>query len=294
MRDKRGIRKVLLIIILFTITTSAQLTDLARLEYSFIPKNNSEDQYTRLRFLFNYPKQIKEDVYFVTGVEYNRIFLNLNDNYPFDTEPLETLTIIDLNLAYTYKINRKWRIGLKVSPRIASTLNEKITSDDLFLNGGVYFIKDRRKSKEISKPYRLILGLTYNTTAGIPFPLPFIGYFREVNEKWTYTLGVPKMNLKYLIGKKQAIQAFASLDGYFAHLQRPTMALNQRIDNISLSVAVSGLGYEYFINKHLVWYTYLGYTVRLNNVLRNNDRQDVFTLDNLNTLYLRTGLKLKI
>jgi hypothetical protein len=31
----------------------AQLTDLARLEYSFIPSTQSEDQYTRLRALIN-------------------------------------------------------------------------------------------------------------------------------------------------------------------------------------------------------------------------------------------------
>lgn len=287
-------KKVLLLLLLFALTVNAQLSDLARLEYSFIPKNNSDDQYTRLRFLFNYPTKIKEDSYFITGIEYNRIYLNLNDNYPFDTAPLETLTIVDLNLAYTYKMNQKWRVGLKLSPRIASTLNEKITSDDLFLNGGVFFIKDRTKIKAIEKPYRLILGLTYNTTAGIPFPLPLISYFRRVNEKWTYSVGVPKMNAKYFVNKKNAIQAFASLDGYFAHLQRPTMAVNQRVDNISLSVAVTGIGYEYFFTKHLVWYSYLGYTARLNNVLRNNEREDVFTLDNLNTVYLRSGIKLKI
>lgn len=292
MRKKKRKRKILLIVLLFTISVNAQLTDLARLEYSFIPKNNSEDQYTRLRFLFNYPTKIKEDAYFITGFEYNRIILNLRDDYPFDTSALETLTILDVNLAYTFKMNPKWRIGFKLSPRIASTLNKKITGDDLFLNGGIYFIKDR--TKEITKPYRLILGLTYNTTAGIPFPLPLISYFRKVNEKWTYSLGVPKMNIKHLIKKKHAIQAFASLDGYFAHLQRPTMVQNQRVDNISLSVAVTGLGYEYFFTKHLVWYTYMGYTARLNNVLRNSNREDVFKLNNLNTLYLRSGLKLKI
>ncbi len=38
----------------------AQLTDLARLEYSFIPSRKSEDQYTRLRALINYPIKIKD------------------------------------------------------------------------------------------------------------------------------------------------------------------------------------------------------------------------------------------
>ena len=48
---------------------NAQLTDLVRLEYSFIPKSKSEDQYTRLRALLNFPIQIKKDAYFIVGGE---------------------------------------------------------------------------------------------------------------------------------------------------------------------------------------------------------------------------------
>jgi hypothetical protein len=274
--------------------TNAQLTDLARLEYSFIPKNKSDDQYTRIRALVNYPIKIKEDTYFVIGSEYNRIFLNLNDNYPFDTSSLERITVVDLNLAYTHKINDVWRVAYTVSPRLASTLTEKITSKDLFLNGGVFFIKDRTKITTIKKPYRLILGLTYNTTAGIPFPLPLISYFSQINENWSYTVGVPKMNVKYLFDEKKNIQAFVGLDGYFAHLQRPASIQGNQVDNISLSVVIAGLGYEYSLSKYLVLYTYAGYTLRLNNVLRNVDRENVFTLDDVNSFYLRTGIKFRL
>ncbi|MDB2385559.1 DUF6268 family outer membrane beta-barrel protein [Polaribacter sp.] len=273
---KKKKQNLLLLFVLSSLFASAQLTDLARVEYSFIPKHDSKDQYTRLRLLLNYPTEVKEDAYLVVGAEYNRIHLNLRDDYPFDKNTLETLTIIDFNLAYTYKMNEKWRVAFKVSPRIASTFNEKITGDDLFLNGGIYFIKDRRRVEEITKPYRLILGLTYNTTAGIPFPLPIISYFRKLNEKWTYSIGVPKMNIKHLLSEKQTIQAFASLDGYFAHVQKPTMIQGESIDNISLSVAVTGVGYEYFLSDHVVWYTYLGYTARMSNVLRNADRKSCY------------------
>jgi len=273
---------------------NAQLTDLARLEYSFIPKNKSEDQYTRIRALFNYPIEVKEGSYFVIGSEYNRIFLNLNDTYPFDTKFLETITVIDLNLAYTHKINDIWRVAYKVTPRLASTLNEKITDKDLFINGGIFFIKDRTKITTVKKPYRLILGLTYNTTAGIPFPLPLISYFSQINENWSYTVGVPKMNLKYKFDEKKNLQAFVGLDGYFAHLQRPATIQGNQVDNVSLSVVVAGFGYEYSLSKYLVLYTYAGYTLRLNNVLRNADRENVFTLDDVNSFYLRTGIKFRI
>ncbi len=284
----------LFVLLLFTFLSNAQLTDLARLEYSFIPKNKSEDQYTRIRALVNYPIKIKEDTYFVIGGEYNHIFLNLNDTYPFDTSSLEKVTVIDLNLAYTHKLNDTWRVAYAVSPRLAATLNDKITSEDLFLNGGIFFIKDRTKITTIKKPYRLILGLTYNTTAGIPFPLPLVSYFSEINENWSYTVGVPKMNVKYKFDEKKNLQAFVGLDGYYAHLQRPVSIQGKQVDNVSLSLIVGGLGYEYSLSEHLVLYSYAGYTLRLNNVLRNADRENVFTLDDVNAFYLRTGIKFRL
>ena len=87
---------------------------------------------------------------------------------------------------------------------------------------------------------------------------------------------------------------FVSLDGYFAHLQTPQMLNGRQIENISLSVAVAGLGYEYNFSKHLIAYIYTGYTLRLNNALRDENRDEIFKLDNINAFYLRTGLKFKI
>ncbi|WP_296312415.1 DUF6268 family outer membrane beta-barrel protein [Winogradskyella sp. UBA3174] len=272
----------------------AQLTDLARLEYSFIPKTKSEDQYTRIRALINYPIELKKDNYLVIGAEYNRIILNLEEDYPFDRSLLETITVIDLNIAYTFKTSEFWRFGLKVNPRIASTLTERITGDDLFLNGGVFAINDRRDDESANKPYQLILGLTYNTTAGIPFPLPFVSYFRQVNDKLSFSAGIPKSNIKYYFSKNNMLQTFVGLDGYFANLQNSQQVNGQSVDNISLSIAVGGLGYEYFLTKNLVLYAYLGYTFRLNNVLRNDDRENIFELDNINSFYMRSGIKFKI
>ena len=294
MNDKSIKISTLFLLLFISQSISAQLTDLARLEYSFIPKSNSEDQYTRLRALFNYPIKVNEDDYLVVGAEYNRVLLNLEDNYPFNNSLLEKIHIVDINLAYTFKTSEKWRVGLKLTPRLASTLTNKITSKDLFLNGGVYFINDRTKEENLKRPYRLILGLTYNTTTGLPFPLPFVSYFREVNDKWTFTVGVPKSNLKYIFNEKNNAQVFIGLDGYYAHIQRPSILLGKQVDNISLSVALSGFGYEYCFTKHLVAYAYTGYTFRLNNVLRNENRDNIYTLDDVNAFYLRTGFKFKI
>ncbi|WP_242085514.1 DUF6268 family outer membrane beta-barrel protein [Aestuariivivens sediminis] len=281
------------IILTFTIG-NAQLTDLARLEYSFMPKNKSDDQYTRLRAIINYPIALKNGDYIVIGGEYNRILLNLEDDYPFDTSALNKIHVIDLSLGYTFKWNENWRFGAKFNPRIASTLTKALVSEDFFMNGGVFFINDRTMDDSLKRPYRLILGLTYNATTGIPFPLPFVSYFREINEHWSFNLGVPKTNLKYALNAKNNILTFVGLDGYLAHLQEPLVINGEPVENISLSIIVGGMGYEYLFTSHLVGYLYTGYTFRLNNVLRNEHRDEIYKLDDLNTFYLRTGVKFKI
>ncbi|SFJ04447.1 DUF6268 family outer membrane beta-barrel protein [Olleya namhaensis] len=275
-------------------TANAQLTDLARVEYSYIPKNNSEDSFDRFRFLLNYPIKMSEDAYLLIGSEYSRITLNLEDSYPFPTSNLRRLHVLDFNLGYTFKMSENWRFGAKITPRLASTLRHKISGDDIFLNGGVYAINDRTKDKTASKPYRLVLGLTYNTTTGIPLPLPFVSYFRRVNEKWSYNLGVPKTNVKYYINENNIIQTFVGIDGYFANTQERFSIDGKEADSVSLSLVLAGIGYEYCFTDHLVWYAYTGYTLSMSNRLRDENREDVFKLDNVNTFYLRTGFKFKI
>ena len=275
-------------------TANAQLTDLARVEYSYIPKNNSEDSFDRFRFLLNYPIKVSEDAYLIIGGEYSRITLNLEDSYPFPTSNLRRLHVLDFNLGYTFKMSENWRFGAKITPRLASTLRHKISGDDIFLNGGVYAINDRTKDKTASKPYRLVLGLTYNTTTGIPLPLPFVSYFRRVNEKWSYNLGVPKTNVKYYINENNIIQTFVGIDGYFANTQERFSIDGKEADSVSLSLVLAGIGYEYCFTDHLVWYAYTGYTLSMSNRLRDQNREDVFKLDNVNTFYLRTGFKFKI
>ncbi|MEJ6793082.1 MAG: hypothetical protein QNK89_10230 [Lacinutrix sp.] len=146
------------LIILFIVgfqSAYAQLTDLVRLEYSYIPKSNSEDSFNRFRGLVNYPIKTSEDCYLVVGGEYSRIAFDIEDNYPFNASNLSRLHVIDLNVGYTFKLKSGWRFGAKISPRIASTLRHKITGDDLLLNGGVYAINDKTKDENINKPYRL-------------------------------------------------------------------------------------------------------------------------------------------
>lgn len=240
-----------------------------------------------------------EGSYLIPGIEYRNIDLDIEDPVPFDIAKLERFQLFRISLGYTFKINPKWRVGLRAGTEIASNFEMRsVTRHDLRFTGAAYLIRDR-SSDDIEKPSRLIIGLQYTTNAGRPFPLPIINYYKKFHPDWSYSLGSPKTNLKYSIGKKQAIQGFITLDGLFSNIQNdlivPGPNNTQKVaDNISMTIVLGGLGYEYFFSDHILFYFYGGHTGFNEIRLRDSGRNKVYTLNQDNTFYLRTGFKLKI
>ena len=279
---------------------SAQETDIARIEYTYIPQSGSDNTINRFRGFVNFPIQMGwEGSYLIPGIEYRNIDLDIEDKVPFDISKLERFQMFRVSLGYTFKISPDWRIGVKAGAEIASNFESRsISNHDVRFTGAGYFIKDR-SADSVAKPWRLIIGLQYSTNAGRPFPLPVVNYYKKFHPDWSYSVGTPKTNLKYSFAKKQAIQGFITVDGLFSNIQNnlvvPGENNTQRVaDNISMTVILGGLGYEYFFSEHILFYFYGGYTGFNEIRLRDDKRNNVYTLNSDNTVYIRTGFKLKI
>ena len=278
----------------------AQETDLARLEYTFIPQSNSDNSVNRIRTFVNFPIKLGwEGSYLIPGVEYRNLDLDFEDPVPFSVESLGTFDMFRVSLAYTFKMKQDWRVGLKTGFEIASNFEEKrVQNGDMRFTGALYLIKDRTGDK-VEKPNRFIIGLQYSTNAGRPFPIPIINYYREFHPKWSYSIGSPKTNIKYDINTKNTIQGFITLDGFFSNLQRDLPVINPdgssaNADNISMTLILGGVGYEYAITKNLVFYAYGGHTIFNEIRLRDDNRNNLYKINEENTLYFRGGLKFKI
>lgn len=298
-------RLLIVMILVFAITeVSAQLTDLARLEYTYFPQEDSDNSFRRFRTFVNVPIKVGDDSYLVPGFEYRNVNLKFNDDVPFSKKDLDRFQSFKVSLGYTFKLHNDWRFGAQGAARVASNFSQRgggFVSDDLLFTGGIYFIKDKT-DEGAKKPWRLIIGAQYNTSSGRPFPLPFINYYREFHPDWSYTIGIPKSNIRRYLGSKNqhVLQAFVTLDGFYANIQENTELIPQgnntsmAADNISMTVLLSGLGYEYQFTKHLVFYVYAGYTI-LNDIrLRDANDDDVFTINDKNSFYARSGIKFKI
>jgi len=137
---------------------SSQTPDLLRLEYTVIPENDFGIRTNRYRALFNVPIKLSEKNFLVTGMEYNRYEFEIERDLPFQFNNLERLHIIDLNLGYSFMMNPDWRVVTLLTPRIASNIERGLDNNDLRLNASLVFWRER---KDLEKPDRLILGLSF-------------------------------------------------------------------------------------------------------------------------------------
>lgn len=275
----------------------AQGTDLFRAEYTFFPQRKSDNSFRRFRTFANVPLKIKEETYLVPFIEYRNVHLLIRDDNRFEQFKTDRYESFELSLGYTFPMKNNWRFGSRVGVLIASNFDKaRAISDDYFLSASVYFIKDEKKREDGGKPWRLVVGVQYNTTVGRPFPLPYLNYYRELNDKWSFTLGAPKMNLKHTFNEKHNAQLYARLDGFYANIQNDVMTTGSGgiADNVSMTVAMVGPGYAYNLTDHISLYLYTGFTFINDIRLRDVGGDDVKTINDTNTFYSRAGIKFKI
>ena len=299
--------KTILVSIIFVFSVyyvNAQITDLARVEYTYFPQKQSDNSFKRFRVFANLPIKIgNKGAYLVPGLEYRNVNFDYEDATNFNAESLDVFHSFQASLGYTWKISEEWRLAFRAGSIVASNFEaDGLSKDDFLVTGSAYAIKDRTGEGEANKPWRLIIGLNYSTVAGRPFPLPFVNYYKKFHSQWSYGLGIPKTNLRYFATDRSTFQAFATLDGFFANIQSNRSIPNLETEkqpggeagNISMTIVLAGLGYEYKIMSHLFFYVYGGHTV-LNDIrLRDDDGDDVLTINDTNSWYARGGIKVKI
>jgi len=288
---------VVFLIFISTYQLSAQNTDLARLEFTYFPQESSNNSFRRIRSFINFPIKLKNNNYLLPGLEYRNVNLQFKDQVPFDTRNLDRFQSIKVNLAYIYKLNDYWRFATEIGAQAASNFSKnKLLNEDLLFVSSAFFIHKRDYDRSIKKR-RIIFGLRYSTTTGFPFLLPIFILNKRINQNFSYNLGVPKTSLKYYFNEKNSLQSFITLDGFYANIQDDISIVNNQgtdiAKDIRMTVVLGGLGYQYKFTDNLIFYAYSGYTI-LNDIrLRNSDRDDIFTINDNNSFYGRTGIKFK-
>lgn len=269
----------------------AQTPDIFRAEYMRMPRNGEGAKLSRIKLVANLPITLQDSSNIIIGGEYNRLSYGLRrEEVPDGVEELRHLHVADFNLAYVYRHNEFWRIIGVVTPRLSSTLGERLEKGDISFNATAGVLKEK---KHIEKPFRLVLGIAYNSTVALRVPLPIVYYEKRFHEHWSYVVGAPKTALKYHFDEKHQLQSEFILDGYYVNLQNSIVVPDGgTATSISSSAALGTLGYQYAIQKSVFLYFYGGHTLFQTGVLRDSDRNDIFTLNDGPSFYFRTGFRI--
>lgn len=287
------------ILCLTSMVSLGQLSDLARIEYVALPQSpNGGASLSRFRTLVNYPIQLKkEGSFIVVGADYRHISFSVDDTLiPFNPDELKTVKQLSFTFGYTYKINEDWRFGAQIQPGYSTNLKVgDITFDDAIISGNIVFIKDKKKSKTVKKPHRLIVGLAISGNGGFPV-LPFISYFRKFHPKWSYNFGVPKTQLQYYISERNRLKLIAKIDGFTTRLQNDfdTGSGAKLAERFRQRLLLGGLRYEFKFTKYIEFYVNGSYIIDNSLELRDDERETLFEFEEDSSLYFQTGVRFKL
>ncbi len=297
-----------LVLVFFSLGITAQTTDLARIEYLYLPFSKSDNAINRYRALVQAPIPLdqEKDNMFVVTLEYRYVAINIKDaedTFAFGNNVVTSAQQMDGYVGYIWKQNENWRFGVRAGVKIQSDFEGNLLSDDFIYDFGVYAIKDKKKNvEEGKKPYRFIIGLSYSTTPGRWFPLPLINYYKEFKPNWTYTIGVPKTNIRYYLNDthKDAIQAFATIDNIYSNIQQnfipQTITQNpdsKMAESIQETIVLLGLGYEHYFTENLLFYGYAAHAVYNDFRLETGEGDKIYKINTENSPYFRAGIKFK-
>lgn len=285
----------------------AQTTDLARIEYLNFPLSKSDNTLSRYRALVQAPIPLDGERrnIFVVGLEYRYLDIDIKDTddlLAFNNHIVSSTQMMKGYLGYVWKQGADWRIGIKAGLRIESDLVQGIVQDDIVYEVGTYFVKDKKKHPEKGiKPYRLIIGLTYVAKPGRWYPLPILNYYKQFRPNWTYTLGVPKTNVRHYLNSahKDAIQAYVTLDNDFANIQQNFVPVSEQnpdgklAESIQSTVGLVGLGYEHFFTGRLLFFGYVAHSVYNDFRLEDGNGKKIYKINIENSPYFRAGIKFK-
>lgn len=259
------------------------------MDYTTILGNGGAANFSRSRVWVALPIKLKKESHvLVNGIRYANINLDFNTTFNFDVSPLETIHSLEYTLGYTFLMkNKDWRFTAQLSPTLSSNLESKIIFDDLLWSGGILFIKTKNEPKKS----RLTLGLVYSQRAGIPAPIPFVTYFKQVNRQLNYTLGVPISKMKYFFNEKTSLEGFITFDGYYANLSNPILVNDKSAEYISMSAIITGLGFDKHYGKRFNLFVKAGYTLTNSLRLVENRTDDVFDFNMSKSFTFRGGFK---
>ncbi|MEO9871951.1 DUF6268 family outer membrane beta-barrel protein [Ekhidna sp.] len=161
------------------------------------------------------------------GVNYEYLQFDFDESdINTDLSTYEQIHSIRTNFFIRKPLKNNWSIMISVGPNLMSTLDDGIGSEDIIVNtlGAV-----SKRWGDFNKNTTLMIGVLYGSQLGRPTIIPTINLRRKVNEKLSFSIGIPMTGIDYRIDDKNRLSLSMRPQGVYANNPNPVLVENGEV-----------------------------------------------------------------
>ncbi len=228
---------------------------------------------------------------FGVGYSYNK-FLFAESEPALNFSSFQQMQSIRANLAYRRPLKNRWMLGISFGPTLTSNFENGIVGEDFIWNSMISATKIWGDSEKNSA---LIVGLGYGSLLGEPQLLPIIAFRSKINEKYSYSIGLPSTGFHYTPNTRNRISIELKPEGYFGNNSDTLFVENTggTITNAKLRIISisAGINYQYKIQPNFSLQFSAGFApFREINIL-DDQGNEVFEFESSSAWNFSTGIK---
>ncbi|MEM6719546.1 MAG: DUF6268 family outer membrane beta-barrel protein [Bacteroidota bacterium] len=273
-----------------TISTAQLEPSLFSFNYTMAPEGDEEVEFYRTNINTNIPIKLKKGM-LLNSVSFDYFQLNHN-GVNFSTTAFNEIYGINYRLMYMRPLTKSWSVRVSGGASIVSNLQSSVQSDDFLFNAGLSF---QKVGGNPEKPYQLTIGVGYLPVFGEPRILPIINYTKKFNEKYTLSLGFPRMFLAYHMSEKSTFTLSSWFNGFYANLSEDVIIPGTRRAQKSLFISAGlGLEYSYWMDNNWAISVKGGYSLVNEYELLDSDNNTLYDFEAAAKPYFSTGIKFNL
>lgn len=277
------------LLLLFVYTGYTQdITNSIKYDYSTIHNSGSTSLNKHFAEI-NYVQGIKKDtLVYTAGVSAYNVSYDMAA--PVTTDNLQNVTALKLGITYLHSLGYNWQGVATFTPQLVSNFKSTGIQD-------VYpgFFIGARKTTGGSKTSVLTFGAGYNGYFGKYLFMPVANYYKQLNEKLSFNVGIPSTNITYKITPQHVVKAIAFADAFYSRLRgenfiysMPDTAL--KLKAIELLTLNGGLEYNYISGQNWTGTLKAGYSF-YNKLTLSDTHNNNHDINFNNNMYLSVGFK---
>lgn len=267
--------------------------ELARFDYTMIP-SIGDIELKRTSIAFNFGAKVKKGLLgFGLGYDNSTLYFKSADAHNLHNN-FTNLHTVRMNIVYRKPLKNNWAFNTVFAPMLSSNFAGSLTTEDFVFNSFTSFSKRWFKNELKSS---LNIGLGFGTLFGSPRLFPLASYYSEINEKLSFSIGLPRTEVTYKLNDFNSINLNVKPEGLYANNSSDLVLEDGKIyenSKVVYNALKLSLGYNMKFEKNWVASFNLGYIpVSSVTILDNNDN-DINDFNTDDSVFVNVGVSFNI